>query len=277
MDFVCKNKRLRLKFNLVFKDMQETQEMGYTPWEELVNILPKPCGDPQGKHCFCRDVKACSLCKLKEDDRKYNPQLVEAYAWKPISQGLHALIRLQEECSWLVDSPTQTMQNLFNLSAEGRFSKADKATLQNWGYVLYRPEHAKAIRSNPAEFAFVEHEALVQGTKTHLFCIQHDPGNARYAYMADDIWNITHAGYTRPNPVSIGNVIETLLSLWCLAPVFAQLVGKLDMELIKSHTRAWTEDIIATIPSPKPKPKISLSKEELEEAGLAVSSDEEDF
>ena len=38
MDFVCKNKRLRLNFNLVFKDMQETQEMGFTPWEELVNI-----------------------------------------------------------------------------------------------------------------------------------------------------------------------------------------------------------------------------------------------
>ena len=84
MDFVCKSKKLRLKFNLVFKDMQEAQEMGFTPWEELVSILPKPCGDPQGKHCFCRDIKACSLCKLKEDDRKYNPQLVEAYAWKPI-------------------------------------------------------------------------------------------------------------------------------------------------------------------------------------------------
>mgnify|MGYP006954594118 FL=1 len=86
-------------------------------------------------------------------------------------KGLHALIRLQEECAWHVESPTQTMQNLFNLSAEGRLSKADKATLQNWGYVLYRPEHAKAIRSNPAEFAFVEHEAVVQVSKTHLFCI----------------------------------------------------------------------------------------------------------
>ena len=133
-----------------------------------------------------------------------------------------------------------------------------------------QPEPALARR-------LVEHEVVVHGTETHLFCIQHDPGNARYAYMADDIWNITHVGYTRPNPVSIGNVIETLLSLWCLAPVFSQLVGKLDMELIKSHTRVWTEDLIATNPSPKPKPKIVLSKEELEEAGLAVSSDEEEF
>ena len=145
--------------------------------------------------------------------------------WKPIAQGLHALIRLQEECAWLVESPTQTMQNLFNLSAEGRLSKGDKAALQNWGYVLYRPEHATAIRSRPSDFAFVEHEVVVQGAKTHLFCIQHDPGNARYAYMADDIWNINHMGYTRPNPNSIGNVIETLLSLWCLAPVFPEIIG----------------------------------------------------
>ena len=109
MDFVCKNKRLRLRFNLVFKDMQEAQDMGFTPWEELVKILPKPCGGPQGKQTYCRDAKMCALCKLKEDDRKCNPQLVEAFAWKPISQEILALIKLQEEFTWLVDSPTQTM------------------------------------------------------------------------------------------------------------------------------------------------------------------------
>ena len=50
------------------------------------------------------------------------------------------------------------------------------------------------------------------------------------------------------------------------------------MGRIKSHTRAWTEDLIATNPCPKPKAKVALSKEELEEAGLTVpTSDEEDF
>ena len=99
--------------------------------------------------------------------------------------------------------------------------------MQNWGYVLYKPEQSVLIRSRPTDYAFVEHEVVVQGVKTHLFCIQHDPGNARYAYTADDIWNITHMGYTRPNPVSIGNIIETLLSLWCLAPVFPEIIGRL--------------------------------------------------
>ena len=97
MDFVCKSKRLRLRYNLVFKDLQEAQEMGFTPWEELSKILPKCCGDPQGKQNYCRDVKLCALCKVKEDDRKYNPQMVETFAWKPISQGVLALIKLQED------------------------------------------------------------------------------------------------------------------------------------------------------------------------------------
>ena len=151
MEFVCKNKRLRLKHNLAFKDLQEAQEMGFIPWEDLAKVLNKCCGSPEGKHALCRDTKVCALCKVKEDDRKYNPQLVEAFAWKPITQGVLALIKLQDEVNWLVDSPTETMQNLFNLSAEGRFSKSDKAALQNWGYVLYRPEHASVLRSRPAD------------------------------------------------------------------------------------------------------------------------------
>ena len=119
---------------------------------------------------------------------------------------------------------------------------------------------------------------MVQGQKTHMFSIQHDPGNNRYAYMADDIWNISHVGFTKPNPNSIGNVIETLLSLWCLAPAFPELIGQLGMERIKSHTRAWTEDLLATRPSPQPKAKISIKQEELELAGLVPpSSDEEEF
>ena len=96
MEFVCKNKRLRLKHNLDFKDLQEAQEMGFIPWEDLAKVLIKCCGSPEGKHTLCRDTKVCALCKVKEDDRKYNPQLVEAFAWKPITQGVLALIKLQD-------------------------------------------------------------------------------------------------------------------------------------------------------------------------------------
>ena len=214
MDYICKGKRLGLKRLLVFKDLQEAQDMGLMPWSELSEILLKTCGDPQGTHTPCRNSKECSFCKTREDDRSYNPLVMETLGWRTIPQGINGLIKLQEEHNWLVENPIQSMQNLFNHCAEGNYSKSDKSCLQNWGFILCKPEQATHIRSKPSDYSFVEHEVMVQGQKTHMFSIQHDPGNNRYAYMADDIWNISHVGFTKPNPNSIGNVIETLLSLW---------------------------------------------------------------
>ena len=73
MEFVCKNKWLRHKHHRSFTDLQDAQEMEFIQWEELAKVLPEICGKPEGSHSQCRNTKVCALCKVKEDDRNYNP------------------------------------------------------------------------------------------------------------------------------------------------------------------------------------------------------------
>ena len=252
--------------------------MGLWQWSELSELMAKTCGGPQGAQVPCRNPKECAYCKVKEDDRSGNPLLEESSGWQYIPQGLLALIKLQEEKHWLVESPRETMQNLFNHSLEGNFSKSDKMCLQNWGFVLLKQDQSTFIRGNLALCAFVEHEVIVDNQMVHMFSIQHDPGNDKYAYMAGEIWNISFAGYTKPNACSIGNVIETLLSLWCLAPSFPDLIGRLGLDLIKKHMRAWEDDLLSRNPQVQPKVKIVIKQEQLDQAGLlAPVSDDDEF
>ena len=168
MDYICKGKRLGLKRMLVLKDQQEARDMGLWHWSELSEVLPNTCGRPQGTHTLCRNIKECSLCKTREDDRTYNPLEMETFGWKTIPQGVRGLLQLQEEHNWLVESPTETMQNLFNHCAAGNFSKGDKSCLQNWGYVMCKQEQTTLIRSNPSSYSFVEHEVTIQKEKVHM-------------------------------------------------------------------------------------------------------------
>ena len=171
--------------------------------------------------------------------------MMETLGWKTIPQGVRALIKLQEEHNWLVESPRETMQNLFNHCRRGTSAKRQELPPELGVHTLQAGTN-NIHQEQPFEHCtFVEHEVMIQKEKVHMFSVQHDPGNDRYAYMADDIWSISFAGFTRPNPNSIGNVIETLLSLWCLAPSFPELIGQLGLERIKSHTKVWTEDLLA--------------------------------
>ena len=278
MAYIRKGKRFRLKSRLEFADEQEAKDMGLWQWSELAELFAKSCGQPQGTHELCYQTKECAFCRVREDDANSNPLWQDTHGWEWIPQGLQALINLQEEKQWLVESPRETMQNLFNHTLEGSFSKSDKSRLQNWGFILLRQENATFIKSNLTCCSFVEYEVDIRQETVHMFGIQYDPSNAKYAYMAENIWNISYGGYTKPNANSIGNVIETLLSLWCLAPFFPELVRKLDVDLVKKHARAWMDDLMSASPNPQPKAKIAVKQELMELAGLAApSSDEEDF
>ena len=150
MDFIGKGKRLRLRSRLEFEDQQEARDMGLWQWSELAELLPMTCGDPQGTHSPCHKHKECAFCKVREDDKSANPLVLQTLGWEYIPQGVKALINLQEEKHWLVESPRETMQNLFIHSLEGNFSKSDKACLQNWGFILLRQDQSTFIKGNLA-------------------------------------------------------------------------------------------------------------------------------
>ena len=132
-----------------------------------------------------QDFKVCALCKLAKDDATYNPLYPNSDGWNYIPQGFTALQENQRDVGWMQEDPKKSMQNLFNLVANGYFLKDDKATLKNWGFLMLEPGDADMVTAAPSFYSFVEHQVDVQGRITSYYAVQHDPGNVAYAKAAN--------------------------------------------------------------------------------------------
>ena len=160
---VCREQRSRQRHFLKAESDAHAATIGLMTWEELAAMMPDTCGDPEGRHIRCGDFKVCSLCKLAKDDATYNPLYPNSDGWNYIPQGFQALQENPRDFTWMQDDPRKSMQNLFNLVANGYFLKDDKATLKNWGFLMLEPEDAEMVAAAPSYFAFVEHQVDLQG------------------------------------------------------------------------------------------------------------------
>ena len=193
-------------------------------------------------------MRGCANCKVIDDDKQFSPSTADR---GDIGKGMWGLVRVQNSHKWMTDDPTESLQRLLNCIADGSITKQEQKFLKNWGYLFMRlPRHAEQIKATPNWYNFNKHTFTVgkQGQAT-LYSIQHDAGNYMYAYMATGPWKLGLSAWpgAKPNEGSLGDVIETALSLKGLHSHLPMAVGKFNADRVLSHCDKWAQDILEAV------------------------------
>ena len=239
---------MQCKFHM-FAEMADARDHGFYEWDELNKHFPA-CQAPdqaQPKE-KCNDIKGCAFCKLADCDKTYTPKRGDR---AEIAKGMAGLVRAQATHHWLTDHPKETLQLLLNCIADGTVTKQEQRALKNWGYIFMRmPQHVQRIKDKPSWYSFHTHTFTVgKKGQVNLYSIQHDPGNARYSHMAKEVWGLDLSAWpgANPNEVSLGDIVETALSLKCLLSHLPTAVSKLNADRVLTLSDHWAQDILFDI------------------------------
>ena len=104
--------------------------------ERALGDTPKTCGTHKETHSPCRNPKECSLCKTREDDRSYNPLVVEALGWKTIPQGDQRAHQTPGGAQLARGEPHADHAELVQPLCGRELQQSDKSCLQNWGFIM---------------------------------------------------------------------------------------------------------------------------------------------
>ena len=232
-----------------FADMADAKDHGFYEWDELNQHFPScqapDLAQPKGK---CNNLKVCAFCKLADCDKTYTPKRADR---AEIAKGLAGLARAQTTHHWLTDNPKDTLQKLLKCIADGTITKQEQKSLKNWGYIFMRlPQHVQRITDTPHWYSFHTHTFTVgKKGQVNLYSIQHDPGNSRYSHMAKEVWQLDLTPWPgqNPNEVSIGDIVETALSLKCLLSHLPTAIGLLNADRVLALSEHWAKDILFDI------------------------------
>lgn len=113
-----------------WKSMEQAHQHYFYDWDTIARLLGscrRPGEDAKGQ--ACGRAKLCTYCKLQAD-LEYSPATSKK---QEVSQGLKAMINLQQQYRWITDNHHQTLKNLFDHYASQELPPADRKKLKNWG------------------------------------------------------------------------------------------------------------------------------------------------
>ena len=233
-----------------FAEMAEARDHGFYEWDELNKHFPACQAPDQAKPKEkCNNTKGCAFCKIADCDKIYTPKRADRME---IGKGMAGLVKAQATHHWLTDDPKETLQLLLNCIADGTIAKQEQRALKNWGYIFMRiPQHVEKIKAKPNWYSCHTHTFTVgKKGQVNLYSIQCDPGNGRYSHIAKEVWKLDLSawpGGVQPNDISLGDIVETALSLKCLISHLPTAVGKLSADRVLAHSDQWAQDIFDNI------------------------------
>ena len=238
---------------LTFRDEEEAKQYGFIKWENISHCLEMSCrqGPYQGGGCL--SIKTCTYCKIRADDRTYNPLMIPNLG--DIENTRRALLELgekQKDEPWVHSDRKATLQQMLHLIGNQGLLPTTRPYLKNHGY-LHCPESMWAlVKQTPNHYIFRTALVQVGGIVRLRYQVLYDPGNGRYKYMAEEVWKLDlrvwmGGGGTIPNEKSVGDVIEVASSVACLAPYFVSATSTITQDSLMEQLLQWSDDVTQNI------------------------------
>ena len=164
-DYLATTYRAQKTF-LAFADEEEARRYGFLTWENLYNTLEFTCKPAPHDGGGCHHHKSCAYCKVKADDRSYNPLLLlNIEDLGIIRRALLDLTNQQTSENWAVPDRQATLQNLMRLIGNNYLLPSTRPFLKNWGYMIVPETMWPQVKQTPNRYNFRTAYALIGNCK----------------------------------------------------------------------------------------------------------------